>query len=142
MDVRWGEVGSQPGRLPAWKKGSKRKETLIIFKVISFFRSTENFPNIRLSLRFIEKKTLHLNTYYIFQVDKNFEKYSDAVRAQAPERIDAIIGERTVQRRSSEDAAKKSSLQMNVVKTEDPLVAFKVSFFLPIYFSSSRLWSV
>ena len=75
-------------------------------------------------------------------MDKNFEKYSDAVRAQAPERIDAIIGERTVQRRSSEDAAKKSSLQMNVVKTEDPLVAFKVSFFLPIYFSSSRLWTV
>ncbi|PAV91266.1 hypothetical protein WR25_09203 [Diploscapter pachys] len=60
------------------------------------------------------------------KVDKNFEKYSDAVRAQAPERIDAIIGERTVQRRSSEDAAKKSSLQMNVVKTEDPLVAFKL----------------
>ncbi|VDL62415.1 unnamed protein product [Nippostrongylus brasiliensis] len=62
------------------------------------------------------------------KIDKNFEKYSDAVNEQKPDAFDALLHTRTVVKPqpSSTAAPKTSALETYVVATEDPLVAVKV----------------
>ncbi|EYC25991.1 hypothetical protein Y032_0011g1499 [Ancylostoma ceylanicum] len=59
------------------------------------------------------------------KIDKNFEKYSDAVNEQKPEALDALLHTRTVVK-PQPSAVKTSALENYVVATEDPLVAVKV----------------
>ncbi|KHJ91191.1 hypothetical protein OESDEN_08951 [Oesophagostomum dentatum] len=59
------------------------------------------------------------------KIDKNFEKYSDAVNEQKPEALDALLHTRTVVK-PQPTAVKTSALESYVVATEDPLVAVKV----------------
>ncbi|RCN33893.1 hypothetical protein ANCCAN_20263 [Ancylostoma caninum] len=58
------------------------------------------------------------------KIDKNFEKYSDAVNEQKPEALDALLHTRTVVK-PQPSAVKTSALESYVVATEDPLVAVK-----------------
>ncbi|VDO38047.1 unnamed protein product [Haemonchus placei] len=58
-------------------------------------------------------------------VDKNFEKYSDAVNEQKPDAFDALLHTRTVFK-PQPSSTKTSALESYVVATEDPLVAVKV----------------
>ncbi|VDM72090.1 unnamed protein product [Strongylus vulgaris] len=79
------------------------------------------------------------------KIDKNFEKYSDAVNEQKPEALDALLHTRCFLTRLSyllygvvkifysrtvvkpqPSAVKTSALETYVVATEDPLVAVKV----------------
>uniref|UniRef100_A0A7I4YAR6 Nkap_C domain-containing protein n=1 Tax=Haemonchus contortus TaxID=6289 RepID=A0A7I4YAR6_HAECO len=59
------------------------------------------------------------------KVDKNFEKYSDAVNEQKPDAFDALLHTRTVFK-PQPSSTKTSALESYVVATEDPLVAVKV----------------
>lgn len=60
------------------------------------------------------------------RVDKNFEKYSDAVVDQREEAIESIVRTRTVYSTGASLQTKVSTLDLNTVRTEDPLVAVKV----------------
>lgn len=76
------------------------------------------------------------------QVDRNFEKYSDVVNAQKAEVIDKIVTTRCEHTKyalikyynlrtvfdasSSSTGLKTSSLQKDIIKSEDPFVAVKV----------------
>ncbi|GMT19140.1 hypothetical protein PFISCL1PPCAC_10437 [Pristionchus fissidentatus] len=72
------------------------------------------------------KAEAHREDYLLGKtVDKNFEKYSDAVITQKEEVIDALAKTRVVGF-SNSSSAKISSLPLNITRTEDPLVAVKV----------------
>ncbi|KAK6043361.1 hypothetical protein COOONC_19134 [Cooperia oncophora] len=58
------------------------------------------------------------------EVDKNFEKYSDAVNEQKPDAFEALLHTRTVSK-PQPSSTKTSALETYVVATEDPLVAVK-----------------
>lgn len=59
------------------------------------------------------------------KVDKNFEKYSDAVNEQKVEALEALLHTRTIVK-PLPGAVKTSALESYVVAKEDPLVAVKV----------------
>ncbi|KAF8356971.1 mog-3 [Pristionchus pacificus] len=72
------------------------------------------------------KADAHREDYLLGKtIDKNFEKYSDAVIVQKEEAVDALTKTRVVGTTSSL-TSKVSSLPLNVMKSEDPLVAIKV----------------
>ncbi|GMR42286.1 hypothetical protein PMAYCL1PPCAC_12481 [Pristionchus mayeri] len=72
------------------------------------------------------KADAHREDYLLGKtIDKNFEKYSDAVIVEKEEAVDALAKTRVVGTTSS-STSKMSSLPLNVMKSEDPLVAIKV----------------
>uniref|UniRef100_A0A8R1EJN1 Uncharacterized protein n=1 Tax=Caenorhabditis japonica TaxID=281687 RepID=A0A8R1EJN1_CAEJA len=74
-----------------------------------------------------EKGNVHREDYLLGKkVDKNFEKYSDVVNAQKAEAIDTIVSKRTVYGGAPSSGLKTSSLQKDIIKSEDPFVAVKV----------------
>uniref|UniRef100_A0A1I7TML4 Pre-mRNA-splicing factor CWC25 homolog n=1 Tax=Caenorhabditis tropicalis TaxID=1561998 RepID=A0A1I7TML4_9PELO len=73
------------------------------------------------------KGNVHREDYLLGKkVDKNFEKYSDVVNAQKAEAIDSIVGTRAVFNSGQVTGLKTSSLQKDIIKSEDPFVAVKV----------------
>nr|ABG29108.1 sex determining protein MOG-3 [Caenorhabditis remanei] len=73
------------------------------------------------------KGSTHREDYLLGKkVDKNFEKYSDVVNTQKAETIDTIVSTRAVFNSGQSTGVKTSSLQKDIIKSEDPFVAVKV----------------
>ncbi|PIC42449.1 hypothetical protein B9Z55_009526 [Caenorhabditis nigoni] len=73
------------------------------------------------------KGNVHREDYLLGKkVDKNFEKYSDVVNAQKADAIDSIVSTRTVFNTGQSTGLKTSSLQKDIIKSEDPFVAVRV----------------
>lgn len=73
------------------------------------------------------KGNVHREDYLLGKsLDKNFEKYSDVVNTQKAEAIDTIVGTRAVFNGVQSTGLKTSSLQKDIIKSEDPFVAVKV----------------
>ncbi|CAI2348235.1 unnamed protein product [Caenorhabditis sp. 36 PRJEB53466] len=73
------------------------------------------------------KGNVHREDYLLGKkIDKNFEKYSDVVNNQKAEAIDSIVSTRTVFASGESSGLKTTSLQKDIIKSEDPLVAVRV----------------
>lgn len=73
------------------------------------------------------KGNVHREDYLLGKkIDKNFEKYSDVVNTQKAEAIDSIVSTRTVFNSGQSTGLKTSSLQKDIIKSEDPFVAVRV----------------
>lgn len=73
------------------------------------------------------KGNAHREDYLLGKkIDKNFEKYSDVVNTQKAEAIDTIVSNRTVFNSGQSTGLKTSSLQKDIIKSEDPFVAVRV----------------
>ncbi|CAI4227468.1 unnamed protein product [Auanema sp. JU1783] len=60
------------------------------------------------------------------RIDKNFEKYSDAVVDQKPNAFESLMNRRSNQTAHTSTESKITNLNASVIKTEDPLVAVRL----------------